>query len=198
MSLLFNMLSRLVITFLPKSKCLLISGLHHRLQWFSMFLLLCVWFRDWLKRFPATSLMLSQWGGKKPKPWKTVFSTWDKHSTISSDQGTHFSGQIIWTLVKTLQKFWSHHSMCCPQSSGKVKTTNGILQLKTSKLGTSLLVRWLSFCVSGQKIRVWSLVRELNPLAWRILGTGEPGRLPSMGLHRVRHDWSDLAAAAGN
>ena len=25
-------------------------------------------------------------------------------------------------------------------------------------------------------------------LAWRILGTGEPGRLPSMGLHRVRHD----------
>ena len=33
-------------------------------------------------------------------------------------------------------------------------------------------------------------------LAWRILGTGEPGRLPSRGSHRVRHDWSDLAAAA--
>ena len=25
---------------------------------------------------------------------------------------------------------------------------------------------------------------------------GEPGGLPSMGLHRVEHDWSDLAAAA--
>ena len=25
-------------------------------------------------------------------------------------------------------------------------------------------------------------------LAWRIPGTGEPGGLPSMGLHRVRHD----------
>ena len=25
---------------------------------------------------------------------------------------------------------------------------------------------------------------------------GEPGRLPSMGLHRVGHDWSNLAAAA--
>ena len=24
----------------------------------------------------------------------------------------------------------------------------------------------------------------------------EPGRLPSMGLHRVRHDWSNLAAVA--
>ena len=32
-------------------------------------------------------------------------------------------------------------------------------------------------------------------LAWRILGTGEPGGLPSMGSHRVGHDWSDLAAA---
>ena len=27
-----------------------------------------------------------------------------------------------------------------------------------------------------------------NVLAWRIPGTGEPGGLPSMGLHRVRHD----------
>ena len=25
-------------------------------------------------------------------------------------------------------------------------------------------------------------------LAWRIPGTGEPGELPSMGLHRVGHD----------
>ena len=33
-------------------------------------------------------------------------------------------------------------------------------------------------------------------LAWRIPGTGKPGGLPSMGSHRVRHDWSDLAAAA--
>ena len=33
-------------------------------------------------------------------------------------------------------------------------------------------------------------------LAWRIPGTGEPGGLPSLGSHRVRHDWSDLAAAA--
>ena len=37
-------------------------------------------------------------------------------------------------------------------------------------------------------------------LAWRIPGTVEPGGLPSMGLHRVGHDWvtdliwSDLAA----
>ena len=33
-------------------------------------------------------------------------------------------------------------------------------------------------------------------LAWRIPGTGEPGRLSSMGSHRIGHDWSDLAAIA--
>ena len=33
-------------------------------------------------------------------------------------------------------------------------------------------------------------------LAWGIPETGEPGGLPSMGSHRVGHDWSDLAAAA--
>ena len=31
-------------------------------------------------------------------------------------------------------------------------------------------------------------------LAWRIPEMGEPGGLPSMGSHRVGHDWSDLAA----
>ena len=38
-----------------------------------------------------------------------------------------------------------------------------------------------------------------NPLQCSCLespGNGEPGGLPSMGLHRVGHDWSDLAAAA--
>ena len=33
-------------------------------------------------------------------------------------------------------------------------------------------------------------------LTWGIPGMGEPGGLPSMGLHRVGHDWHDLAAAA--
>ena len=35
-------------------------------------------------------------------------------------------------------------------------------------------------------------------LAWRIPGTGEPGGLLSLGLHRVGHNWSDLAAAAAS
>ena len=34
-------------------------------------------------------------------------------------------------------------------------------------------------------------------LAWRIPGTGETRGLPSVGLHRVGHDWSDLARMRG-
>ena len=55
------------------------------------------------------------------------------------------------------------------------------------------------------KRRVWSLGQEdplegmathFNILAYRIPWTEEPGGLLSMGLQRVRHDWSNLAAAA--
>ena len=33
-------------------------------------------------------------------------------------------------------------------------------------------------------------------LAWRIPGMVEPGGLPSMGSHRVGHDWSDLSSSS--
>ena len=46
------------------------------------------------------------------------------------------------------------------------------------------------------------LEKEMAPhssvLAWRIPGMGETGGPPSVGSHRVGHDWSDLAAAAAS
>ena len=42
------------------------------------------------------------------------------------------------------------------------------------------------------------MATHASVLAWRIPGTGEPGGLLSMGLHRVGHDWRDLAAAAAD
>ena len=45
-----------------------------------------------------------------------------------------------------------------------------------------------------------TLEKEMAPhssvLAWRIPGTEEPSGLPSLGSHRIGHDWSELAAAA--
>ena len=54
------------------------------------------------------------------------------------------------------------------------------------------------WCPNTLLLHFWvqddSFSNEID-FAWRIPGTGEPGGLPSMGSHRVGHDWSDLAAA---
>ena len=43
-----------------------------------------------------------------------------------------------------------------------------------------------------ERLHFHALEKEMAPhssvLAWRIPGTAEPGGLPSMGSHRVRHD----------
>ena len=51
-----------------------------------------------------------------------------------------------------------------------------------------------------ERLHFYTLEKEMathsSVLAWRTPGTVEPGGLPFMGSHRVRHNWSDLAAAA--
>ena len=62
-------------------------------------------------------------------------------------------------------------------------------------------------CVHGTRLsdfpftfHLHALEKEMathsSVLAWGIPKMGEPGGLPSLGSHRVGHDWSDLAAAA--
>ena len=53
------------------------------------------------------------------------------------------------------------------------------------------MTEWLHFHALEKEMATHSSV-----VAWRIPGTREPSGLPSMGLHTVGHDWSDLAAAA--
>ena len=55
---------------------------------------------------------------------------------------------------------------------------------------------WLSDFTFAFHFHEKEMATHSSVLAWRILGMGEPGGLPSMGLHRVGHDCSDLAAAA--
>ena len=57
------------------------------------------------------------------------------------------------------------------------------------------MTEWLHFHFSFHALEK-EMATQSGVLAWRIPGTEEPDRLPSMGSHRVRHDWSDLAAVA--
>ena len=49
-------------------------------------------------------------------------------------------------------------------------------------------------CLRVTEIHFWNIFMEKemaihsSVLAWRVPGTGEPGGLPSMVSHRVRHD----------
>ena len=52
------------------------------------------------------------------------------------------------------------------------------------------------FLIFPSTLREKAMATHSSVLAWGIPGTGEPDRLPSMGSHRVGHNWSDLAAAA--
>ena len=75
-----------------------------------------------------------------------------------------------------------YHAGCLMQSWGR-----GLeLGTKVGRGLTSFPGLW------GEK----EMATHSSVLTWRIPRTGEPGGLPSMGSHRVGHDWSDLAAAA--
>ena len=57
------------------------------------------------------------------------------------------------------------------------------------------MTMWLHFGCHFHALEK-EMATHSSVLAWRIPGMGEPGGLPSMGSHRIGHDWSDLAAAA--
>ena len=63
---------------------------------------------------------------------------------------------------------------------------------------SGFVVAWLSYFTFTFHFHALEeeMATHSSVLAWRIPGTAGPGGLPSMGSHRVRHDWSDLAAAA--
>ena len=126
MSLLFNMLSRLVIAFLPRSKHLLIL---------------------WLQS-PSEVIL-------EPKKIKSTTVSIISPSTCHEVMGWDAMILVPWML--------------------------------SFKPGFSLS----SFTFTEKAMATHS-----NVLAWKMPWTAEPGRLPSMGSHKVGHDWCDLAAAA--
>ena len=66
-------------------------------------------------------------------------------------------------------------------------------------MGTQRSFTWSGGCYLqnlARTINCWldkGIATHSTVLAWRIPWTEEPGRLQSIALHRVRHDWSDVA-----
>ena len=98
---------------------------------------------------------------------------------------------------------WDDHTNFLKIQKLKNKTKNLSSHLennKNSKTPTLQCLKRETKCMLVSRTMKVHLEKEMathsTVLAWRIPGTGKPGGLPSMGSHRVRHDWSNLAAAA--
>ena len=100
----------------------------------------------------------------------------------------------------TRDKCWPLKNHClwgsCRCLGRTLKQTTGIgIRIGWRPAGFSKLFRHMGLTIF-EMLQEKEMATHSSVLALRIPGTGEPGGLPSMGSHRVGHDWSDLAAAA--
>ena len=84
---------------------------------------------------------------------------------------------------------WWVHSVA--KSQIQVITEHKIKVLYAIQKDITSYLLYIAVCISEKAMATHS-----STLAGRIPGSAEPGGLPSMGAHRVGHDWSNLAAAA--
>ena len=99
---------------------------------------------------------------------------------------------LVISVLSFLPWWWHPTPVLLPGKSHGLKSLEGCSHGVTkSRTRLSDLTFTFHFHALEKEMATHSSV-----LAWRIPGTAEPGGLSSMGSHRVRHDWSDLAAAA--
>ena len=119
------------------------------------------------------------------------------------------------SLVQSLSRVWLFVTPWTAALQASLSITNSRSWLRLMSIKSVMPSNHLIFCCPFllppsifPRFRVFSnesvlhirldkaMATHSSVLAWRIPGTVEPGGLPSMGSHRVGHDWSNLAAAA--
>ncbi|KAL7877205.1 hypothetical protein SRHO_G00038480 [Serrasalmus rhombeus] len=66
---------------------------------------------------------------------------WGLPEQIESDQGTHFTGQVVQAICKLLKVNWKLHCPYRPQASGQVERVNRVIKERLTKLH-SQGVKW--------------------------------------------------------
>ena len=117
----------------------------------------------------------------------TVFSDYEPSSAINGSYSSTICSFLrnIYTVLRRRQ--WHPTPVLLPGKSHR----------RRSLVGCNPWGHWVrhNFTFTFHALEK-EMATHSSVLAWRIPGTGEPGGLPSMGSHRVGHDWSDLAAVA--
>ena len=99
-----------------------------------------------------------------------------------------------WIFRTDFLQDWLVGSPCCPRDSQESSPKPQFKSINSSVLSRTRLSDF-TFTFYFHALEK-EMATHSSVLPWRIPGKVEPGGLPSMGLHRVGHDWSDLAAAA--
>ena len=108
--------------------------------------------------------------------------------------------QVNWTVKKRLCSFWVLNKISVIEKSFNLI----FLTLCLEKLGVfnnyvHIFFKW-NACDCFRKTRHVLTEKAMAPhsgtFAWKLSWAEEPGGLQSVRSRRVRHDWSDLAAAA--
>ena len=93
-----------------------------------------------------------------------------------------------WTfLFEITLDIWRSCKAICKVREHSTESPSLLIPFASSELPKTIL----SFYIHLEK----EMATHSSILAWRIPGMAEPGGLPSVGSHRVGHDWSDLALA---
>ena len=138
----------------------------------------------------------------RPQQWKprilTIRPSENSKSTLLKTGIYYTYYSMMWLIMRILSFISCTFKLtaCLKDSTLNESSVYQILELIIFSIKMAIMLEMDEF-----HLLFW--MRKLNypyiyssVLAWRIPGTGEPSGLPSMGSHRVGHDWSDLAAAA--
>ena len=109
----------------------------------------------------------------------------------TSHRNFHFAGFFLRVLGKYCRIKQDHRIFQAPQEKWinlDYRIWKGVNRRENFLTGHSMTIH---FHALEKEMATHSSV-----FAWRVPGTGEPGGLPSMGSHRVGHNWGDSAAAA--
>ena len=94
--------------------------------------------------------------------------------------------RTIWTNQKQKVDWWTKNAEL-EEPHTRIQPLS-FVDVRTSKRLSQMLQFRKLVCDMEKEMATHTRV-----LAWRISGTEEPGGLPSMGSHRVGHNWSNLA-----
>ena len=120
---------------------------------------------------------------------------WSDLATVAAAGGKHGENVSKYDLATIRAIFWRRQWHPTPvlspgKSHGRRSLVGPVHEVAKSQTWLSDFTFTFHFHTLEKEMATHS-----STLAWRIPGMGEPGWLPSMGSHRVRHHWSDLAAA---